>query len=860
MKQTASMIIMTRALFSLILLKTLRTFGDNLIAMDSRARGKQTRCRRRYTLSCGLVHDDIFSIVENGDVRPGDTPLSNLLRNDFWGKPMSDPTSHKSYRPLTTLSFRLNYWLHELDPVGYHAVNMLLHYLCTVLFYWLARSVVLSNTINKESYSFMMSALFAVHPIHTEAVTGVVGRADVLSCLFFLLSFLCYYYSIHEKSSKLMFFIKLICCLIFGCCSMFSKEHGITVFGICILYELYSLLQSRTRFGSSLTISHSAIIRTLVLTIGTVLLIAFRLSMLSGMLPQFSSYDNPASFSDSLLTKLLTYSYLCYFNAQLLVYPSILSYDWQMGSIPLVESLGDIRNISTCVFILYLTGLASLPLRKFAKDSDVIFLGLILMVVPFVPASNLFIRVGFVVAERILYIPSLGYCVLVVHGLKILGNTISLRYHIKSIDKILFLVIIITYILRTVDRNPVWKTRESLFRSGVETLPHNSKAHYNYANYLKDTGQTDSAVHHYREAIKLTEDHSSAHNNMATLLNGPEALYHLNEAIRHNRRHFKAFFNLANEMWNLGNKEKAEELYKESIKINPNYTDALIKLSSLLVSLGRNDEAILFVSQSVKLKDNEPDVLHNSAAVLMMAGNVSWSISLWRKVLSLNPTHSEAMAGLARALRSLGENNEAEELFKRSLLIAPKASVYQSLAGLYYNTGRWRESHSLFKKALDMEPDNTDILCSYAQVSNSLEEKEVLERLILVHPDSFCLYINIAGIFVKQKLELHQALTYSLKATQIAATDKERYDAYNLHGTILKDTQNLSDSAKNFEKAAAIFPDAVGTWINLGAIMHLLGDYRKAEVFYRKAQSLDPQNTIVLGNLKKLQSLQAKKH
>lgn len=123
------------------------------------------------SLSCGLVHDDIFSIVENGDVRPGDTPLSNLLRNDFWGKPMSDPTSHKSYRPITTLSFRINYWLHELDPVGYHAVNILLHYSCTVLFYWLARSVVLSNTINKESTSFMMSALFAVHPIHTEAVS-----------------------------------------------------------------------------------------------------------------------------------------------------------------------------------------------------------------------------------------------------------------------------------------------------------------------------------------------------------------------------------------------------------------------------------------------------------------------------------------------------------------------------------------------------------------------------------------------------------------------------------------------------------------------------------------------------------------
>ena len=120
-----------------------------------------------------LVHDDIFAIKDNADVRP-DTPLSTLVTNDFWGKPMSDPTSHKSYRPLCVLTFRLNYMLHGLEPWGYHAFNVLLHTLCTLLFWCLCRCVVFrSNIVGTDSslLSWQAAALFAVHPIHTEAVS-----------------------------------------------------------------------------------------------------------------------------------------------------------------------------------------------------------------------------------------------------------------------------------------------------------------------------------------------------------------------------------------------------------------------------------------------------------------------------------------------------------------------------------------------------------------------------------------------------------------------------------------------------------------------------------------------------------------
>ena len=102
---------------------------------------------------CGLSH------------RP-EVPWLNLLQNDFWGTPMHVEGSHKSYRPLTVATFRLNYMLHELQPLGYHLVNVLLHSAVCYLY------VLLCGVVFSEVWPALIAGLlFAVHPIHTEAVS-----------------------------------------------------------------------------------------------------------------------------------------------------------------------------------------------------------------------------------------------------------------------------------------------------------------------------------------------------------------------------------------------------------------------------------------------------------------------------------------------------------------------------------------------------------------------------------------------------------------------------------------------------------------------------------------------------------------
>ena len=122
------------------------------------------------SLDCGLCFDDKAAVEENLDLRPN-TSWTNLLWNDFWGRDISDKDSHKSYRPLCVASFRLNYMLHGLDPMGYHLVNVVLHSVVCYLYVQLCAVVFNTTTIWP---ALVAGLLFATHPIHTEAVSRML--------------------------------------------------------------------------------------------------------------------------------------------------------------------------------------------------------------------------------------------------------------------------------------------------------------------------------------------------------------------------------------------------------------------------------------------------------------------------------------------------------------------------------------------------------------------------------------------------------------------------------------------------------------------------------------------------------------
>jgi len=209
------------------------------------------------------------AILTNPDVLPT-TTLSGIWHNDFWGTPLANSGSHGSYRPLCTLSFRLNYLLAEgFRPFGFHLGNVLLHTLSTYLVVKLARLLL------RSTFSVILCGLlFSAHPIHTEAVAGIVGRADIIACVFYLVSFLSYVEHVKYRtwltSAKgvrgawLQCLGYLILCLLSSAAAMLSKETGVTVLILCAIYDLLvnckSLRHLLTKVSFQLCTSYLVII------------------------------------------------------------------------------------------------------------------------------------------------------------------------------------------------------------------------------------------------------------------------------------------------------------------------------------------------------------------------------------------------------------------------------------------------------------------------------------------------------------------------------------------------------------------------------------------------------------------------
>lgn len=218
----------------------------------------------------GLIYDDIKAVEGNPDLRPT-TPIFQLFLNDFWGTPIDMERSHKSYRPLTVLTYRLNYALHELEPFGYHLGNVLLHGMTTVLAF-----LVGMYTLPSLRCSFLAGLLFAVHPIHTEAVCHTVGRADVLCMLFIFLAYLMYLLStnatvVGKSGTEYVLSFSTLMSLVFYTCAFLSKgtathkvighvssdyflcaETGITFAGMVVVSDLLRACQRSVSISTAL--------------------------------------------------------------------------------------------------------------------------------------------------------------------------------------------------------------------------------------------------------------------------------------------------------------------------------------------------------------------------------------------------------------------------------------------------------------------------------------------------------------------------------------------------------------------------------------------------------------------------------
>ncbi len=181
--------------------------------------------------------------------------------------------------------------------------------------------------------------------------------------------------------------------------------------------------------------------------------------------------------------------------------PFSLSCDWRVGAVPVISTLIDPWNAATILTLLIVIGLGLYSFSGLLDNGSTVLFGLSLLVFPYVPASNLFFPVGFVVAERVLYLPSMGLCLLAAHGLWKLHT--SSGKHTKYLLHFILACLLLSYSLKTNQRNRDWVSNEQLFSSAIRVFPENGLMLNNFGQELVKRGNMSQAIAALRRSVAV---------------------------------------------------------------------------------------------------------------------------------------------------------------------------------------------------------------------------------------------------------------------------------------------------------------------------------------------------------------------
>ncbi len=411
----------------------------------------------------GMVLDSKVLLLEDPRIRAV-TPenVSLILERSYWWPYIESAL----YRPVTTFWYLFNYAMlgNQGRPAGYHWINLALHTVNVMLLFAVALR------LGRRLWAaFFVAAIWAVHPLSTEAVTNIIGRADLLAATGVLGAFLAYLRADGaEGRSRFLWLLASAAATTIG---IFSKESAVAILGVVVLYDF--ALRRETSPLPRLLWGWLAIVVPLMF------LWYQRAIVLGEAAAEFPVVDNPilgATFTTGRLTALAVIPRYLW----LIVWPRNLSADYSYAQIPLASG-----HIDDWLAWIVVAMAVAVTLALFAR-SRLMFFAAASAFVCFVPASNLLILIGTIMAERLVYLSSAGVIACAVMAL----HTPRLdRWRGVATAGVCLVVVACT--ARTLVRNGDWRDDMTLWTATVQTSPRSFKAHGALAEalYASDPGR-----------------------------------------------------------------------------------------------------------------------------------------------------------------------------------------------------------------------------------------------------------------------------------------------------------------------------------------------------------------------------------
>lgn len=525
------------------------------------------------TLKNDFVWDDTSIIVNNKWIR---TP-SNFFKFFILKETISEDTRTKPYiyRPLVTFSYSLDYSVWRLSSFGYHLSNIIFHTV-TVIFLYILTDLILNN----KKISLFSSVIFAVHPVHTEAVSWIKGRADILACMFCMLSFIFYILYFIRNERFIYYFLSLLF-FIFG---LFSKESAVALVGIIIAYDI--IFKKKFLFKSYI-----------LFIIVLFLYIILRKSVLGSNLP-YRWWAGSQYYTFLTAMKVLVE----YFR--LLVFPINLCADYV---VEISFNVFDLKVIFSILFLIFLITISFISIKRFSIFSFCIFFILISLL----PVANIIFPIEVLLAERFLYMPSVGMCLF----LGWLVYRILTRN--KTLGYVVFVLIVFPYSILTLNRNKDWKDEFNLWSKTAKQFPDNFRAHNNLGMEYEKSGNLEKALYHYKIASNLTPNLSWLHNDK-------------------NQTYARVYNNIGNVYFKQKNFNTAIEYYKKAIDLDPLYSSPYFNLGLLYRNKGLLDLAIYYYKKAIELNPYVADYYNNLGVVYALKDDFKEAIIQYEKAVELS--------------------------------------------------------------------------------------------------------------------------------------------------------------------------------------------------------------------------------
>lgn len=580
-----------------------------------------------HTVDVPFYLDDFSSIQENP-----------VIYN--WQGTFSEIVHYARLRTVGYLTFVANYQIHQFQVTGYHIVNIFIHFLAGLAVWGLVRGLVRTPTLHTQLPAeaklwlpLIVSLLFLLHPLQTQAVTYVVQRLASLAALFYLTAMASYIQArLAESVAKQIFWT------IMGILSMllafFTKENTFTLlFALMLLELIFFSTPKKYLLVIAGIITFNALILSWLALAWILGKNPFAIGELFSALQDFLAKTSTFSSKTYALTQLNTFwTYL-----RLFFIPIGLHIDY---AYPLNHSLGEIRPLLALGGHLLLLGGIFYALRKWSKlkeslPKQFIFLPFLVFGILFYylahAVESSIIPINDVIFEHRTYLPNFGLC-LAVSGIIVQLLTQCQNKDIKLFISSGIVVLILSLSVTTWYRNQLWRDPIALWKQNIEYAPEKQRAWIILGKHYIQADESAKGLEALEKAIvkrKNPDGTLSVTMTTETLLNmvvalrrlgrSDEALEKINQALQTPLRPFdkaKFLVNQGNIFYEQQQYTQAEAAYRQALEIYPQNLNARLNLANVLFGLGHLGEAEIFYREILAVDPNNAVANQNLQKVL----------------------------------------------------------------------------------------------------------------------------------------------------------------------------------------------------------------------------------------------------